>query len=95
MASRGPRIYLGLGIDQARSGDNDSVRFPALIIPRRLRMRRAIRVLGLLLLAADRYWNGVVGAGQLVGSRFLRGGRARGCHRLGLRLASRTRQAHR
>ena len=32
---------------------------------------------GLLLLAADRYWNGVVGAGGLVGSRFRSGGRIR------------------
>jgi hypothetical protein len=49
---------------------------------------------GLLLLAADRYLNPVVGAGRLVGSRF-RSGRARWCHRIGLRLASRTRQNHR
>src|SRR5215472_15249944 len=47
---------------------------------------------GLLLLAADRYWNRVVGAGRLVGSRFRSAGRARWCDRIGLRLASRTPQ---
>ena len=50
---------------------------------------------GLLLLAADHYWNGVVGAGRLVGSRFRSGGRARWCHRIGLRLASGAREDHR
>ena len=50
---------------------------------------------GLLLLAADRYRNGVVGAGWLVGRRFRSGGRACWCHRIGLRLASRAREDHR